>query len=230
MRIILFTFLAFVLFAQNTISQDFTALFPVGFSNKSLNLVDTLDGLFMNGEVFELTPTQVKVDSVYNPAHEATVHQYKIMSNNKPIVLFKNHNFQKSDIPGKHFDLKFLMPFETITYALADNTFNLRAYGEMTDHGNYRTIENYKIYLEWQNYKEILRYELIYVKSVQVTSDEFIEGPKIIWIGDLNNDQKIDLILEEGCHYAQIKRGIYLSSDLNEKTYPRTVLVLGSID
>lgn len=75
-----------------------------------------------------------------------------------------------------------------------------------------------------------MEFEILEVKKAQITSKDFIEAPKLIWIGDLDNDDILDLIIEESTHYAQIKRGLYLSSDLKGDKYSRTILIEGSFD
>ena len=222
-----------VLFLLTTVlvqGQHLTVLYPIGITNGIINAADTLDALIKKGESFELKSVNVEVDTVYNHALGESIPRYKINCDEKPIILFKNHDFSKSSIPGVFLDFKFLEPDSSIKFSINNNQFLIRAYGEIIDKGSYKIINNYRLILDWTDYKGRMEFEILKVLQAQISSKDFIEAPKIIWIGDLDNDNILDLILEESTHYSQIKRGLYLSSGLMEGKYPRTILIEGCFD
>jgi len=222
-----------VLFLLTTIfakGQQLTVLYPIGITNGVINTTDTLDALIKKGERFELKSVSIEVDTVYNHALGERIPQFRINCDEKPIILFKSHDFSKSDIPGVFLDFKFLEPDSSIKFSINNNQFLIKASGEVIDKGSYKIINNYRLVLDWTDFKVRMEVEILKVPQAHISSKDFIEAPKIIWIGDLDNDNIPDLILEESTHYAQIKRGLYLSSSLMEEKYPRTILIEGSFD
>jgi hypothetical protein len=226
-RIILLYILLSVL---NASGQELIVLFPNGLTNGIINNNDTLDALVQKGDKFELLSTSIKVDSIFQPIIDEIVPNYRINCNEKPIVLFKNHNFRKDNITGYDLNYKFLEPDSTITIRIKNNEFKIRAAGDIIYKGNYKTINNYQLFIDWPDFKVILRYKLLSIDSVQITSENLIEAPKLIWVGDLDNDNIMDLIVDEATHYAQVKLGLYLSKIINGVDYPRTLLIEGSFD
>lgn len=222
-----FTFLLVVLSAITTEAQQLTLLLPSGLTNGEIKSTDTLDALVQNGNTFQLIPIQVKMDSIYNPAMGEKIPTYSFNTDKRPIVLFKNDDFMKSGVTGKYSDFRFLEPDSSISIKLNERLFQLRAYGEKKQKSNAEVIKNYRLELIWPDEKES---EILKTEQTGLISKSFIEAPKIIWIGDLNNDDLPDLIIEESTHYASVKRGFYLSKDLHKSHYSRTVLVEGSMD
>ncbi len=213
-----------------TQGQKLTLLYPIGLTNGEIKIVDTLDALIEKGDKYVLTPTKINVDTFYNPALGANIPRYNFELKRKPIVFFKNDNFLRTGINGEFYNFKFLEPDSLITFKLGGTLFSLRAYGEIQDNGDFKIIDDYRLVLDWSENKAKMEVEILKVDKASITSADFIEAPKIIWVGDLNNDDIPDLILEESTHSGYIKRGFYLSSDLKGNNYPRTILIEGSFD
>ena len=220
----------FLLFPIFNYGQGLTVLYPVGLTNGIISPIDTLDALTENNTEFELKKIVVNVDTIYNDAIGEKIPHYVITSDERPIILFKNHDFKKDKIRGEYFDFKFIEPDSSINFSINQNQFKIRASGEIIDKGTYKIIKNYRLNLVWTDYKVRKEFEILQVNQARVSSKNFIEAPKIIWIGDLNDDQIPDLIIEESTHYALLKRGLYISSDIKETKYSRTVLIEGSFD
>lgn len=227
-RLILFSMFLF-LASLFTTGQELTVLYPGGFANKSINIIDSLDALIENNGIFELKTVMVRVDSGYG-ASVLKIAFYEIECDKKPVVLFKNHNFKKKNIIGKKFKFKYIEPDSSLCFSLNNKHFKINAYGETIDKGNNTIIKDYKLMLEWIDNYEKNEIEIVKVGKAKISSGSFIEAPRIMWIGDLNDDQFPDLIIEEATHYAVIKRGLYISDNLGKSNYPRTVLVEGGID
>ncbi|NOX48304.1 MAG: hypothetical protein GXO89_15145, partial [Chlorobi bacterium] len=82
----------------SALGQKLTVLYPIGLTNGAIERTDTLDALIKKGEDFYLESVIVKVDTVYNPAIGGNMPRFKFNCKERPIVLFKNHDFLKSNI------------------------------------------------------------------------------------------------------------------------------------
>ena len=200
------------------------------FSNGEINELDTLDALVKHGNSYELISTEVKKDSIYNPAWTMMQTCYKYKLSEEPIIFFKYHNFKKNVIIGEKKAYVFVNLDTVINYSIGNNTYTFSSRGSLEDHGGYKTISNYEITISTLENGERHLFSLIKCVSVQISSKDFIEAPKLIWIGDLDNDDKLDLILSESTHYAMFSRSLYLSSERKDNKYVKKAEISGSID
>jgi len=230
MRHILFAVVAALLFSYAANTQTLIALDPIGVTNGPINKTDTLDALIFEQGHFILKKTEVKTDSAFSETMGHNTPVYKIESEEEPIMLFKNHFFLRGKINGQHLDNMFLFPNTAYSYQLGNKKFVIKATGNEQDFGNYRLIRNYTLSLDCIENSVTKNYVIATFDKVQAIEGFETEGPKIIWIGDLNGDNKLDIILNESNHYAQINRSIYLSDKMKPHTYPKTLNLEGAFD
>lgn len=197
-----------------------------GYANTIIKQLDTLDALIQNSNGFKLEPTIVKVESFYNPAKDLKETVYIVDKKLKPIALFKNHKFKKNSIVGKYLKYSFLEPNSVIDFNINDKKILIKATGDIIDEKSFKTINDYEILVVDSE----IEYSLIKVPSAQWTNKNFIEAPHIIWFGDLDNDNKLDFIIDESTHYASIMRALYLSSNIQDRKYVRSILIEDSVD
>ncbi len=218
------------IFSNSLLGQN-PVMLTDGYTNGIINENDTLYALVRDHNGFKLESTIViKIDSFYNPAKDLKLPEYKIDENIKPIVLFKNIDLKKENIKGEFLDFYFLEPNSEISFNLINSKSTVKAIGTVEHHKNFKLIHNYEILVNIIENDLEKEYSIIKVPSAQWTNKNFIEAPKIIWVGDIDNDNKIDFIIEESTHYTMIKRSLYLSSEIKEKNYVRKILVEDSID
>lgn len=221
----------FILTSLSAVSrgQDLLMLSD-NFTNGKINNIDTLDALVKNSNYYKLVSTQVKRDSFYNPAWTDMQTCYKYKLPKEPIMFFKYHSFKRNEIIGEEKAYVFVSLETVINYSIGNNTYTFRSTGTLEDHGGYKTISNYEITISAVENGEKHLFSLIKCLSIQISSKDFNEAPKLIWIGDLDNDNKLDLIISESTHHAMFSRSLYLSSERNENKYVRKAGVSGSID
>jgi len=157
-----------------------------------LKLGDSLNGYFADGQSGLLTR--------YRPSPVATefdsVNQWLTFplfpESQWPAFLLKG--FNTTDVKGKLNDWEFFEPGDSITINLGGNAFFLHVEGTTVGY----VVRNYKLYLEStihdRHHKELLlghKY-LPFVNATDIIPDF------IYWLGDLNNDNILDLITGDG--------------------------------
>lgn len=226
-RIVILFFL--ISLSSVSVGQDLLIL-SNNFTNGTINSEDTLDALVKHGNSYELISTKVSKDSIYNPSWTMMQTFYKYKLPEEPIIFFKYHNFKKNEIIGEEKTYVLVNLDTVINYSIGNNSYTFSSKGTLEDHGGYKTISNYEIIISAIENGESYVFSLIKCLSVQISSKTFIEAPKLIWIGDLDNDNKLDLIISESRHYAMFSRCLYLSSERKKDKYVKKAGIGGSID
>ncbi len=201
-----------------------------GYTNGIIKENDTLNALVRNLDGFKLEPIIVKVDSSYHFGKDLKVPNYKINESIKPIAIFKNIDLKKSNIKGEFLNFYFLEPDSDISFDLINSSSIIRAISSVEKHNGFKLFKDYEILVKIIENDLEKEYSLIKISEAQWTNKNFIEAPKIIWMGDLDKDDKVDFIIEESTHYALIKRSLYLSTEIKENGYIRKVLVEDCVD
>jgi hypothetical protein len=162
------------------------------YEEYGFKLGDTLNGYFANGKSGLLTS--------YSPKPVAT--QYDSVNKWLTFPLFPEGEWpafllkglSTKDVKGKLIDWEFFEPGDSLTVRLGENKFFLHVEGTTVGY----VVKNYKLYLEStinsRNHKALLfghKY-LPFVNATDIIPD-FIH-----WIGDLNNDNILDLITGDG--------------------------------
>jgi len=139
-----------------------------------------------------------------------------ILPKNNARLFIKHPNLKIGEIFSIDFDKDKICPKEKVSFSYNGIVSTIRAEGDMlssgevyTDKGlgNYCEVENYKLYISTNNKKESLFLEQ---KSF---NDTFV---KLLFIGDIDSDEKLDFIFETNRHYEETRVFLYLSSKENE--------------
>jgi hypothetical protein len=199
-----------------------------GYINCCLEHTDTIDGMFLKENKFHLVPTPITWENKYDKEFEFHYDHIAFKSEVMPIMFFKNHNFKKDGIQGKLFNDIFLIPDSIITFRIDNTLYKIIASGDIGERNkqyNYFPIKNYtiKIFTESPGYVGITN--LLTIKEEIRKYDDFSYMPKLIWIGDLDGDLRLDFILNERDDELNFKYGLYLSSDIKDDVYIRKTLV-----
>jgi hypothetical protein len=165
-------------------------------------------GLYAQGENYSLLPSVLTIETVHDQivdaADEKTGKSVKILGQPKPIFLIKGDGFVQSRTIktvfdgeksiGNNFDETFI--FQGKSYRLYVETENPKnTKSEMVD-------ETSKLVLTSGNIKQII--------YSQKNCDDC--GWSLQWVGDLDDDGKLDFYADVSDHYNASHRRLFLSS------------------
>jgi hypothetical protein len=227
MKRILLSITASILFA-NIYGQEIIMAHPDGYLSAKIDKTDTLDGLYEKNGAFELIPVEITWKMIYEEGLEIEIPHYEFHTDEKPIMYFKNHDFIKSKIQGILLDDKFIFPDSSIFFRLDNNPFTIYATGDIAEkkeNYDFATINNYTVYVEYENKGKYKTTMLISFDNSKLYGN-FIYAPKIIWMGDLDDDGLLDFIIDERDYYMCLKYGLYLSSNIQNGSYNRELLII----
>ncbi|MBX7171331.1 MAG: hypothetical protein K1X72_10260 [Pyrinomonadaceae bacterium] len=175
-------------------------------------------GLFKNGSDFSIIPTKIKIKDIPNPE----LFDKKVFTEKKgeTIFLIKNIKGLKT---GK---------IQTVFYQNEedfDEKANLKNGAQITFDFN---GESYKLFVENKNSKE----EFLSRGSKLILSNDKKEqiltylkndcddcGWSIYWVGDLDNDKKLDFYLDLSEHYNVVDKVLFLSSKAKKSKLVKAV-------
>jgi len=102
--------------------------------------------------------------------------------------------------------------------------FHLNAYGTVIpDKGKYSLIQNYVLELIHYSRNHTKRQIIAYARNF---SDEFID---ILWLGDIDGDDKLDFLIDSSRHYNGTYLQLFLSSFAKEDRIVELVAELASV-
>jgi hypothetical protein len=223
--------LFFLFFSGYLFSQEITVSIA-GLSNQKIDVSKNFIGLFKvpeNSESFMLKEVEISVKKQYNPMIGDSTTSLRFKDQSKSIMLINGVELKLGEIKGKSFGEKFLYPNESIEYKFNGTTYKIEAQVdnvESFDNGSKKYI-NYALVLK---VNETTVYNLVKFNEVLYTRENFIEGPEVKWIGDIDSDGLLDLIISESNHYAALNRTLYLTCIMTEKNYTEKISINGAFD
>lgn len=214
-------------------ANDVTVLYSVNLCNRKINNNETFWGLFHDdsiGENFYWQKVVVKVDTFFSAIKGIIDKTYDFPNRQNSLVLIQGLKINyKKTVRGRLFDDYFIKPEDSISYQLKKMKYTLTSQADSIvficgDSVYY----NYKYILIIQDRKNINKYILTGFPYVRYG---FLhEYPTILWIGDLDHDNRLDLLFSEKTHYSAISRAIFITSLMNDSLYKYRISVHGSYD
>ncbi len=129
-------------------------------------------------------------------------------------------------IPGRHFGDEMLYPAETVGLYIDWKTYLLYAKGNVIESNEllpFSEIQNYRVILQENSYDTLTRLttkreQLLYEMNLKVWPDAtYIGGVYLRWIGDINSDGKLDILMKIQSHFACYDIVFLLSNKLSDK-------------
>jgi hypothetical protein len=165
-------------------------------------------GLFPTQSGFELSRVTIKVEHVVAVAADTKV---SVNKPGEPILLIKGlANLAEGPIKTVFWGNIFLEPGHGLGLKLTDNIrYGLIASGTTKTEETGKHIINYAIKLIYNTRTaiNIRSQELVHRKGIDMDSP-----PKILWAGDLDRDEKLDLLMDLPDHYIVRQPTLFLSS------------------
>ena len=156
-------------------------------------------GLYSTPDGYALIPSRITVETVYDPfvdnAGEETGKMVLVAGQTRPLFLIKGLNTpERESIKTLSTEQTVLGPGKSLSLKLDDkNESYLTAYGEGDIGPNgFTSLENYSLELS----KGQLSQELLAYSSTNGAI------PTLLWAGDLDGDNRLDLVINATPHYA----------------------------
>ena len=177
-----------------------------------VNIDVSLDwyGLFSHDNGLQLEKVKVKVEEVSDPYVEAlgekVAKKVSIESAAKPIFLVAGNKFLKpGPVVGQYYSYNVLVPEQNVDILFRDKEkYQLSPYG--SEFPNFSDNENatdqYGIWLRGEGKEQLIVEDKYF----------FGTGPRLVWSGDLDGDDRLDLLLDCICEDQASNMALYLSS------------------
>ena len=156
-------------------------------------------GLYSTPNGYALIPSRITVETIYDPfvdnAGEKTGKVVSVEAQRHPLFLIKGLNASEGEsIKTLSAEQTILSPGKSLSLRLDDkNESHLTVYGEGDIGPNgFTSLENYSLELS----KEQLSQELLTYSSTEGAI------PTLLWAGDLDGDNRLDLVINATPHYA----------------------------
>jgi hypothetical protein len=191
-------------------------------------MTPTWYGLFQNKEGYYIAKTKISTnrfqDEVYGDEDgKKTGWQVKTDKKDTCIVLLSNINLPEGKVKtaeidvkqlqlyekNKHFPLNSftILPSEKFNFDFNNIKYTLFATGEKTYHDDeWFTDKNYKVILKAENGDTTI--EQLIVASPSCSEHEI----RVLWLGDIDQDGKLDLILDVSTQENVLRVAVFLSS------------------
>ncbi len=173
---------------------------------------DWIDLHYKDGKYY-LAPVDY---SISNGFDECTGDSTKILkSKNNTIIFIHNLKASLGEIHAVKIEKNKIWPNEKMIYHFNKMAYTLRAEGNIissnkiaTDQGEeiFHQVEDYKLYISTDQNKETLCLE------ESTFNDTFVE---VLFVGDIDKDEKLDFIFKANRHYEEERFILYLSSKAN---------------
>lgn len=176
-------------------------------------------GLFKTSKGFKFTKTELILNRIYDPIvdddeNEKTGWEVNTVINDTCLILIENQPYLiERDVKTINVP-KVILPNEKFVFSFSGINYILFATGEKEKEDKKSdsfSISNYKLYLTANlNGKE----QTEFIVTHSNFDDKMIH---IIFAGDIDGDNKLDLIIDTSNHYNVSKPTIYLSKPANGK-------------
>ena len=168
-------------------------------------------GLYSTPDGYMLIPSTITVETVYDPfvdnAGEKTGKVVSAEGQTRPLFLIKGLNApERESIRTLSTEQTVLSPGKSLNLGLGDeNESHLTVYGEGEVGPNgFTSLENYSLELSnGQVSQELLAYS---------STDGAI--PSLLWAGDLDGDNRLDLVINATPHYVVSSAPMLLLSSM----------------
>ena len=193
-----------------------------------VNIDVSLDwyGLFSYEDGLRLEKVQVKVEEVSDPFVEAlgekVAKKVSIQRSEKPIFLVAGNRFLKAGpVTGKYYSYNVLVPEQNVDILFKDKEkYQLSPYGSefpnLSD--DEHAADQYGIWLRGGGKEQLIVEDKYF----------FGTGPRLVWSGDLDGDDRLDLLLDCICEDEASTMDLYLSSRAGENELLSMVAVWDS--
>lgn len=207
--------LLFIICATSGFSQnEIDMIFPGQFHDDEIDnefANHKWFGLFELEDYYYLRKTNIQISKIYDPIADddslnPTGDLVQVESEGNCVLLIKGiSGLKERPVIGFGVEDNSLLPGEETTFNYNDLHYNLSAEGDPLDTATGWLNGNYRLILEETNQ----------LNSKQLISEDsmYSETPySIIWIGDLDGDNEIDLLIDLSNHYNVSLPVLFLSS------------------
>jgi hypothetical protein len=206
-------FITFILiFSISAFAQNIQILETGGFHGEEVSAKtgEIWLGLYKTGETYTLLPSVLTVDYFHdaiidNDENEKTGKEVKVLGRENPVFLIKGKGFKQSRVVKTVYsDLDRIENDFDKTFDFAGEKYNLKVESEKTDKDYPKNLnETSKLVLTKGKTTQILY-------SVERCSDCYWQ---MNFVGDLDNDGKLDFYLYLTDHYNVANLKLFLSSE-----------------
>ena len=174
---------------------------------EGLDLESEWWGLFEKDGQWRIEKTFLTINKVHNPMldaeGEATANEIVTDVEDECLVLWSDLDFlEEGEIEHVEIPQKKVYPGETVTFEFYDDTYKLTGQGDTDEYGG---IENYFLLLE-RKYDGVNTGTFI---SDQPFFDDTMT--EILFIGDIDGDEIVDLVLDDSPKYSYSHIVLFLS-------------------
>ena len=173
-------------------------------------------GLYSTPDGYALIPSRITVETVYDPfvdnAGEKTGKMVSVEGRTRPLFLIKGLDAPKSEsIKTLSAEGAILNPGKSLDLRLAGkNEYHVTIYGEEEIGPNgFTSLESYSLELsKGQLSQELLAYSSTYGAI-----------PTLLWAGDLDGDNQLDLVINATPHYTVYAAPMLFLSSMAKEGY-----------
>lgn len=172
-------------------------------------------GFYQTEKGFELIPSKISIelfnDRIFDDKDQKTGKKVSVDQPSEPLFLVKGLRNLKSGLVRTVFSgKKFLFPAESMTFKFGEKDYYvLAAFGEVKEREGGKpfdiTISNYNIKVShspWEYSQVLISFDLLAMDGI----------PTLIWAGDLDEDGRLDLLMDVTNHYNLTVYTLFLSS------------------
>lgn len=172
-------------------------------------------GLYKTDDGYELRETSITVtavkDQVIDEDDQMTGKRVEASSGDDAIYLFKGPGLAARSVKNVYDKSPFVYPGQTMSWKSGDGWFEITAVGtarkKLETAGSYVTFEGYELQLTERKGSEARG--LVVTPESESWDDS---SPMLIFVGDLDGDTRMDVILDPSTHYNVSNPTLLLSS------------------
>ncbi len=203
------------------------------WGSEQLPVDHTYRGLYQNHEdpflpSFRVDSCHFETDTVIIEDGDQFVYA-RLDEHEKPLFLFSGIEAPEHTLPGRSFDFKFLFPGESVHLSTDKASFYIYAKGHVIlnkggqDPSPFSMIKNYELRVRRISGDEV-EDKVIYKMDIPAWYGEGFEGGvHLHWIGDLDGDGELDVLLTTSDHHACWEVNFFLSSKAEQGHFFRQV-------
>jgi hypothetical protein len=190
-------------------------------------------GLFYGGKGYYLSNTMVNLsyyaDEIYSDDRtHISGRELSVDNKDENILLINGINLKEGILDTCEITKNIILPNESISINFKGITYTLYATGtKVTDtkDTSFFYVKNYKLFIQKsQNNQTYL--QLLTEFKENENSDDYM--PNLLFMGDIDRDGKLDLILDTSHHYNLEEPTLYLSSEANKNEILKNVAYFSS--